>query len=192
MSLVFPFAGARGGMFHSSTALMPLLWALAPAGLEQAVAWGAKKRGWQTERAGRVFAVAAVVLAAALTAGLNLPKVSGGSWDDSQRAYAEAARMLQTLDVDPGVVCVNNPPGFHLASGLPAVVIPDGGADALGAVVEAFDVGWVLLDTNHPPALADLYARPDFLPWLEWRATVQDALGHPLYLLQVNPAGETL
>jgi hypothetical protein len=189
MSLVFPFAGARGGFFHSSTALMPLLWALAPVGLEEAVAWGARKRGWEGEQAGRVFAGAVVVLAAALTAGLYVPKVIGGPWDASQQTYAEAARMLRELDADPGVVCVNNPPGFHLASGFPAVVIPNGGAESLGAVVEAFDAGWVLLEANHPPALADLYARPDSLPWLEWRATLEDMHGRPLYLLQVLPSG---
>jgi hypothetical protein len=189
MSLVFPFAGARGGMFHSSTALMPLLWILVPAGLEEAVAWGARKRGWQAEQAGRFFSVAVVVLAAALTVGLYLPKATEGSWDASQRTYVEAARMLHTLDADPGVVCVNNPPGFHLASNLPAVVIPNGGADRLGAVIDAFDVGWVLLDANHPAELADLYARPDSLPWLEWRGTVEDVQGRPLYLLQVADAG---
>jgi hypothetical protein len=115
--------------------------------------------------------------------------VTAGSWDASQRTYLEAARMLQTIDADPGVVCVNNPPGFHLASGLPAVVIPNGDVDSLGAVVEAFGAGWVLLDANHPPELADLYARPDSLPWLDWRATLEDVQGRPLYLLQVTPAG---
>jgi hypothetical protein len=115
--------------------------------------------------------------------------VIGGPWDASQQTYAEAARMLRELDADPGVVCVNNPPGFHLASGFPAVVIPNGGAESLGAVVEAFDAGWVLLEANHPPALADLYARPDSLPWLEWRATLEDMHGRPLYLLQVLPSG---
>jgi hypothetical protein len=32
MTVVFPFAGARGGFFHSGAALQPLFWALAPAG----------------------------------------------------------------------------------------------------------------------------------------------------------------
>jgi hypothetical protein len=185
MTVAFPFAGARGGVFHSGAALMPLLWALAPLGLGEAVAWGARRRGWQTGQAQRVFAVSSVVMAAALTVALYIPKVIGGQgWGAGRRNYIEAARLLDTLDANPGVVAVNNPPGFYLASGLPAVVIPHGGPETLRAVVEAFDVGWVVLDVNHPPGLADLYSSPGAVPWLENAATLGNEQG-PIYLLRV-------
>ncbi len=190
MSLVFPFPGARGGTFHSSAALMPVVWALAPLGLERAVAWGAAKRNWPAQQAQRVFATAAVALAAALTLGLYFPKVIGpgpelARWDSSQRVLARAASELAALDARPGVVAVNNPPGFYLASGIPAVVIPDGDATTLRAVIDRFGVGWVILDANHPAGLASLYADPESMSWLELGASFRDEQGRQVWLLRV-------
>jgi hypothetical protein len=85
-------------------------------------------------------------------------------------------------------VAVNNPPGFYLASGVPAVVIPDGGEAALRAVVNRFEVGWVLLDANHPAELASLYSHPESFGWLELRASFADSEGRVVYLLRVLPA----
>jgi len=192
MSVVFPFAGARGGTFHSTAALMPLLWTLAPVGLEAAVAWGAQVRGWRAEQAQRLFAGTVVFLAATLTVGLYVPKVIGSRpdlprWDASRRSYAEAARELALLDGDPGVVAVNNPPGFFLASGLPSVAIPDGDPNTLHRAVEDFGVGWVILDANHPAGLASLYANPDSVAWLELGASFEDEQGRPIYWLRVVP-----
>ncbi len=44
MTIIFPFAGARGGFFHSGAALQTVWWVLAPLGLERVVAWGSRKR----------------------------------------------------------------------------------------------------------------------------------------------------
>jgi len=194
MSVVFPFPGARGGTFHSSAALLPVLWTLAPVGLEKAVGWAARARRWPAEQATRVFATAAVVLAAALTIGLYVPKVIGPRaalpmWDVSQRAHAEAAERLAALDAHPGIVAINNPPGFHLASGLPAVVIPDGDAATLRAVVDRFGVSWVILDANHPAGLGALYADPESAAWLELGASFRDEQGREIFLLRVVPSG---
>ncbi len=38
MTVIFPFAGARGGFFHSGSAVQPMWWVLAPAGLDRAIA----------------------------------------------------------------------------------------------------------------------------------------------------------
>ena len=53
MTVAFPFAGARGGFFHSGAALQPVWWALAPLGLDRAIEWGSRKRGWDAAQAGR-------------------------------------------------------------------------------------------------------------------------------------------
>jgi hypothetical protein len=197
MSVVFPFAGARGGTFHSSAALMPVLWTLAPVGLEAAVAWGARVRRWNLEQAPRVFGGTAVVAAAALSGGLFVPKVIGARpdlprWDSGRRSYAEAARELQRFEWlagDPGVVAVNNPPGFYLASGVPAVAIPDGSVETLHQVVERYGVRWVLLDVNRPAGLAGLYANPESAPWLEASASFEDEQGRPVHWLRVLSPG---
>src|SRR3989304_8201976 len=67
MSFIFPYAGPRGGFFHSSAALMPLFFALAPEGLEAFVDLGVRTRGWLAGRASRLFFVASLALAAAFT-----------------------------------------------------------------------------------------------------------------------------
>jgi len=194
MSAVFPFAGARGGTFHSTAALMPLLWTLAPVGLEAAVAWGARVRRWNLEQAQRVFGGTAVVAAAALSVGLFVPKVIGPRpdlprWDSGRRNYVEAAGVLAGLDVEPGVAAVNNPPGFYLASEIPAVTIPNGTVETLHQVVEEFGVRWVLLDANRPAGLAGLYANPGSVPWLETSASFEDEQGRPIHWLRVLSPG---
>jgi hypothetical protein len=197
MSVVFPFAGARGGTFHSTAALMPVLWTLAPVGLEAAVAWGARVRRWNLEQAPRVFGGTAVVAAAALSGGLFVPKVIGARpdlprWDSGRRSYAEAARELQRFEWlagDPGVVAVNNPPGFYLASGVPAVAIPDGSAETLRQVVVGYGVRWVLLDANRPAGLAGLYEDPWSVPWLVPMTSWLDEQGQVMRWFRVIPVG---
>ncbi len=71
MTVAFPFAGARGGFFHSGAAMQPVWWALAPIGLERTIEWGRRKRGWDVTQAGAVFRPALVVLAILLTAGTS-------------------------------------------------------------------------------------------------------------------------
>jgi 4-amino-4-deoxy-L-arabinose transferase-like glycosyltransferase len=170
LSFVFPFAGARGGFFHSSIAVLPVFWTLAPVGLREVVAWGAKWRGWSEEDAYIVFSRAMVVMALALTIGLFAAKVfSPPAWDSPMRSYKNVGEMLLDLTEDPGIVMVNNPPGFHLATGLPAVVVPDGDPLTLREVARRYGVGWIVLDENHPGRLTDLYQDPTSVPWLELR-----------------------
>jgi hypothetical protein len=74
---------------------------------------------------------------------------------DHHRAVAEA---VLRLDPSPGVVAINDPPGFYLASGLPCVVVPYGDQTILREVAERCDVEWCP-NTNHPAPLA-MYADP--------------------------------
>jgi hypothetical protein len=190
MSLAFPFPGARGGFFHSSAALMPALWALTPVGLHAVVEWGARHRPWEPARAYAVFGSAAVALAAGVTIYLFYVRVVGPDpaqprWSQSERTYRAAAVRLGSLDPAPGVVAVNNPPGFYLATNLPAVVIPDGPPQVLHQVVDRYRVDWVVLDANRPEGLAGLYDEPSSVPWLALRASLADAEGRPVHLFQV-------
>jgi hypothetical protein len=189
MSLVFPFAGARGGFFHSSSAIMPVLWALAVPGLEAVCAWGARRRGWQPDQAFAALGLGAVLLAGGLTAGLTWRRAVGDSrlpvWQASERVYQAAAAMLQPLASAEQIVAVNNPAGFNLASGVRAVVIPDGGSEVLRAVVTRYGVEWVILERNHPRGLDGLYADHESLPWLDVAAEIQPE-ATPVVLFQVN------
>jgi hypothetical protein len=91
MTVVFPFAGARGGFFHSGAALQTVWWALAPVGLEQAIQWGRRKRGWNVIQAGSVFHMALIGLAVILTAVIFWSRVIGGNAGSSGQQGAGSA-----------------------------------------------------------------------------------------------------
>lgn len=191
MSLIFPFAGTRGGFFHSSAAVMPVLWALAPVGLWEAVEWGAEKRGWESGSAQRVFGAAALVMALVLTAGLFASKVFVPPvWGGSLTTYEQVGEQLSSLSEDPGIVMVNNPPGFYLATGIPAVVVPYGDTHTLDAVARRYGVQWVILDENHPRGLEGLYTDPDSVSWLKWKPPEQAESRRSVLIFRVLGVGE--
>lgn len=187
MTIVFPFVGPRGAFFHSSTAAMPVLWALAPVGLRGAIDWTGRKRNWDIGQARRVLGTAAMVLAAGLTIGLvalrlAIPAAAGQGWGAGLQTYSEVGERLAESE---GRVAVNNPPGFSLATGREAVVIPSGPPETLRAVVGRYEVDWVVLESNHPAQLDVLYAHPSSLTWLRLADQIADPFGRPVYLLEV-------
>ena len=162
MTIVFPFSGARGGFLHSGAAFQPLFWACAAVGLEEAVRFGARKRGWGRKSAGLFFSRSLVVLAAAVTVvvfwgRVISPGFQAPGWTASQRAYAEVDSRLTDLGIPADAVfVVNNPPGFYLATSRSAIVIPDGDEQRLLAAARRFGAGYLVLDENNPK-LAGLY-----------------------------------
>ena len=197
MTVVFPFAGMRGGLFHSSVALMPVLWSLTPTGLEAVVQWGSRRRGWDARQAKAVFGSAAVLLAVAMTAAITSGKLSTGEqglseWSMGAATYEAVGGGLAALDRSDPIVAVNNPPGFTLATGLRAVVIPDGPPETLQAVVRRYGVSWVVLEQDHPVGLEALYTRPEQAAWLELEEVLLDVRGRRVLLLRVTTtAGES-
>lgn len=192
MSFVFPHPGTRGGLFHSSAGLMPLLWALAPIGLHNAIIRLAPRRGWEPVRATRAFGVGAVLIAGVVTAflfwdRLLQPLGTPGAWGGSADVYRQVGRELRARDEQVGIVAVNNPPGFWLATRLASVVIPDGGPEDLLAVARDFQVEWVVLEGNHPQGLSDLYRHPRSLPGLELAGSLDVERGAPVYFFLVDP-----
>jgi hypothetical protein len=190
MTVAFPYAGTRGGLFHSSAALMPLLWALAAVGLESAVAWIGRRRDWPIDKAVSFFRVGAIVLAAGMTAGLFWTKVIGPDlnaprWEAPAKASERVGSKLAELD--PGVekVAVNNPPGLSLAASVQAFVIPNGSEAVLQQVVERYQVEWVVLEANHPKGLEALYADPHSVPWLQLVESLADSQGEKTLFFRV-------
>ena len=191
MSFVFPFAGSLGGLFHSSAAMMPLLWALVPAGLHRAIQWLSHLRRWDEVHAQRVFAVTVFGMTAMLTVALYVTKVIGIQpkmplWMGPKRTYDSAAETLGELNSDYGIVAINNPPGFYVSSQKGSVVIPNGGEAELHKVVDRFAVEWVVLDVNHPEGLAALYRDQAKVSWLEEKARLLDHHNEPVLIFEVH------
>lgn len=190
MSFIFPFAGSRGGYFHSSIAVMPILWALAPLGLEKVLELGVQYRNWNKQQSRDFFTIGTIALACLITLGLFWSRVIGKdfhkpTWSASTRVYNEVAQWLERSGVEQTIVAVNNPPGFYSASDFGAVVIPDENEEVLRQVLEVFDVSWLLLDSNRPEDLQTLYENPHQVEWLELIETLDDYKGKNFYIYKV-------
>ena len=186
MTLIFPFVGPRGALFHSMSAVMPLLWALAPIGIRLGILWLGAKRNWNRNESWRVLGTSAVVLAVLLTIGLYINRfyAEEDAWNASAQTYLAVAATVQ--EGDNSVVAVNNPPGFFAHSQISAVVIPSGTEQTLRKVVESFNVGWVVLESNHPSGLDSLYADPGSATWLTLVDIIQAPGSNPVHILRVD------
>jgi hypothetical protein len=190
MTLVFTFPGARGGLFHSGTALLPFFFPAALRGVDVCVEAVARRRpAWRADEAKVVFSLGLVILAALLSALIFQARVVGPDWRHPRSAqtdqvYAEIGDWLSRAH-ERAVVAVNNPPGFYYFSGYPGIVVPNGGVDELLHAVTDFGAHWVVLDANNP-GLAQFYAEPESDPRLRLRATFQDSAGRLVYLFELD------
>ena len=175
MSFIFPFSGPRGGFLHSSAAFQPLIWALMPAGFDWLIRWGERKRGWQFQRAYKIFGGAGLIILLVLTSFLFFSRVlergdAASQWNKSFSDYHSLEGFIEEDFPDKNeVIMINNPPGYYLASdGRPAVVIPDGDEAVLREVVERYGVSLVVFDHNTVDGLRHLYDSPSSNDWLKY------------------------
>lgn len=156
MTFVFTFPGPRGGLFHSGPALVPAFMALALVGLDAVVDWVAARRPyWRADLAKRNFTGMAILLAAALTAGLALPIVT--HWNGA----GEQFRTLIANLAPEAVIMSNNPPGLWVASGHPGIPLVVGNPESLLAAADRYNARYLLLDLNHTRELDSLYQNAD-------------------------------
>jgi hypothetical protein len=174
MTLIFPFAGWRGGFFHSGAAFQPLFWAVVPAGLDVFIGWGKRVRKWDPRQAGRVFGAGLVGLAILLSFLIAQKRVIGSSladltWEQGWTSYGRLEDALGKMGIEPGdVVMVNNAPGYYAANRRAALTIPNGGVETSLSVGKRYGAGYLLLESNHPAGVNELYERPSNRPGLRY------------------------
>lgn len=179
MTIVFPFAGSRGGYLHSAAAFQTMLWAATPAGLELFVDWGQRKRNWQPERAMPVFASLLVLVCMLMTGWFYLQKVVGTGeaamrWGYSHQVYLEVDKDLENfVENREDLIMVNNPPGFYLATRRPSIVIPGGGVEQAVAAAKKYGAKWMLLGAEQGN-LVELYHQPNQAVDIKFRGTIGD------------------
>lgn len=145
MTLIFPYAGSRGGFFHAGAALQPLWWTLAPLGLETVVA-AARKRNMFTPAAFKVFQAALVVIAILMTAVIISIRVLPG-WGEGEQNYPRAEAFLQQNGIQSGdVVMVRNPPGYYLLTGRSAIVVPYGDEASMLDVAARYHAKYLIVE----------------------------------------------
>jgi len=158
MTIIFPFAGARGGFFHSGAALQPLWWALAPIGLDQAIAWAAKKRRWRVREARRVFLAGLVGMSVLMTGAIMWGRVlSPLAREQAQITGVSRYEAVEEIILVQGdevkyAVIVSNPPGYFLASNRFALAVPDGDTQTVLAIAERYNAKYLILE---PSAVTD-------------------------------------
>ena len=169
MSVVFPFAGWRGGYFHVAAAFQPLVWCLASEGLGIFVNWGVRKRDWKATQALQVFSVFILFFLLILTVYIYRVRVIGDNpsrpiWEESQKRQAQICHALREVitgeEIREEAIMINNPIGFYLACEQMAVSVPVGGERAIRMVAQQFGVRFLVLESDHPPELADHFSAP--------------------------------
>jgi hypothetical protein len=190
MTIVFPYAGGRGGYFHSGAALQPLFWALVPVGFNGFIHWGKNHRGWDVRGARRVFGTSLVVISLFLSTFIIWQWLIGSDlnrfkWNEPYRLYSRAEQELQEFSESKvDVVMVNNPPGYYSATGRWAIVIPDGDLQATLTAGSRYNASYLLLDENSPRGLESLYENPVDQPGLIYLKSIE---GMQLFALALDP-----
>lgn len=190
MTFVFPFAGQRGGFFHSGAAFQVFFWLLVPYGLEGFVQAGSRLRGWKSAEAWSVFAAALIAGGLIMSLALFWLRVIGGDWRNplwtrSWETHRQIAKGIQDFGADcTTAVMINNPPGYYAATHCPAIVIPNGDEQILLQVAKRYQVRLVVLERNHPRWLSELYEKPGSRPpHLHFLGTIGDA---KIYRVEVD------
>lgn len=185
MTLVFTFPGARGGLFHSGAALLPFVIPAALVGVDISVEAVARRLPhWQPEKSKPIFALLLVALILTLTAFLFLRRLAA---PQPELFYADIGRWLADSNVSPdSAVMAWDPPGFYYFTEHPALIVPNGGVEAVLSAMRRYDARWLVLDENHPEALIDLYTTPDADARFRLRATFGES-PRPVYLFEVTP-----
>jgi 4-amino-4-deoxy-L-arabinose transferase-like glycosyltransferase len=179
MTVLFTFPGARGGVFHSSVALLPAICATSMVGLDTAVDWIARRRrAWNRRVARRFLGVGLVLLAAGMSAYIYSQRVIGNgtwaepAWNEADVVLAQVGEWLQAQGEGEPIVMVGNPPALTYHSGLPAIAVPNEGVERTLAAARRYGADYIVLDHNRPEPLSALYEGREKDPGLQlvWNA----------------------
>jgi len=144
MTVIFPFAGPRGGFFHSGAALQSVWWTLAP------LDWSplsARAEAWLVHAAGVQCVSCRVGRCCGFDDGRYFYIRVLPGWGEDEQIYPKVEAMLQQNGAEAAdVVMVRNPPGYYLMTGRSAIVIPYGDESSLLAVAARFHARFVAIE----------------------------------------------
>ncbi len=160
MTFVFAFPGYRGGLFHSSAALVPFWAILGMMGLDDAITWAAQRRKWKPAEARMVFGTSALVLVMIL---------GGFAWtiQASNREEAPNYAEIKTYLPADAILMANDPPAWYFHTGLTSVNLPDTTLERLPEIASKYCVTHLVIDKNVTDAFVPLIEKgappPPFL-----------------------------
>jgi hypothetical protein len=169
MSIVFPFAGSRGSFFHAGAAFQPIWFTAAVVGVDVLVV-KARARGWFTPAAPRLFRVSLILFMAALTVGLNYISLIENDWNQFRHTYVRVEQMLVENGAQPSdAVIVANAPGYFVANGRSALIVPDENLESVRALAHQFGARFLVLEkTYYTDPMIPVYQNPENQPGLTY------------------------
>jgi hypothetical protein len=169
MSIVFPFAGSRGSFFHAGAALQPIWFTAAVIGVDVLVV-KARMRGMFTPAAPHVFRVALVLFMAMLTIYLVYVSIIQNDWNQFYRTYIQVEQVLLKNNAQPSdVVIVANAPGYYVATGRSAIIVPDENLESVRALAHKFGARFLVLEkTYYTDPMIPVYKNPENQPGLTY------------------------
>ncbi|MEA5078383.1 MAG: hypothetical protein VB013_07415 [Anaerolineaceae bacterium] len=163
MSFVFPFAGSRGGFFHSVSAFQILFWAISAYGFEVSIRWIAAKRKWQVKKSIPLLGSTLVLVFAIISSLTLYIKIAGltdlsTGWDRPFANYQRVDAFLRQETGDAGSrVMVNDSPGYFVATGRETIQEANADIATLGDMFSKYELKYLLIGKDHLPSLDELY-----------------------------------
>jgi len=172
-TVVFPMAGVRGSYYHAVSALQPLLWVLAPVGLDVLTQKLLNLKSYQW-----IFQATLVLIVCMISySSVNALVITNG-WQRGELTYPKVEEFLLGQNIQPSEpVMVINPPGYTMMTGRPAVVFPYGGEEAILDVARKFNAKFIILKqdpVNLSAHFNALYNQPDLYPSIQFIGQVED------------------
>jgi hypothetical protein len=186
LSLVFTFPSQRGTLLHSFIPLLPLLSLATIYGLDTVINWLAQRRAgpMAVRRAAgrrRVYLVATIALSAVLSIAIIVSNTQ--TWDDNYHVYQQAGKIAardlssaadsadKTNGQDAGacalpVMMVSDPPDYYLATGQPAIALPDQDIPVMLQAADRYHATFLLLESLHSRAQDALWSGSEHSPRL--------------------------
>ncbi|MCL4877354.1 MAG: hypothetical protein KJ064_11890 [Anaerolineae bacterium] len=156
MSLVFTYPGIRGGLFHSSAALLPFWAALGLVGLDDLIAWFAKLRKWNTREAQTVFGTAVLLLPLAI-----------GLWALSQQSQGwnepELNKYVENLPENARLM-VNDPAEWYYYTERIGVTLPDESLETAYEIARRYCIQYLIIDENITDPFVPLFEKKESPP----------------------------
>lgn len=142
MTFLFAYPGYRGGLLHSSSALLPFWMILGVLGLDAGIEVMAKWRNWKVSQAQAVFGTATIVLA------LGIGVVFSRLQSTQSEGTLPHAQLVGDYLPDDAVLMVNSPPEWYYFTGLGGVTLPDAPLERLPEIAERYCLTHLIIDIN--------------------------------------------
>jgi len=171
----------NGTFIHSAVALAPQASILALEGVVAVVAWvAARRRGWDAERAGRLFVWGAVAMTMLIGIGFSISTQATWAAERDVKVAAGAALAAAGAATDEVVMSLDTG-GVKYWTGHPGVVAPTDPIATIERVARAYHVRWLLLEAKDTvPALSPILTddrRPAWVGPAVWRSGTSASAG---------------